>query len=197
MKQFSLLLTGASGAVYGKRLLEVLVDLGHHVDLVVSASAEICLKYECQISAGAQGLVAHLFPDARKERVRIHAVDNIASALASGSALRHLSAGIIAPASMGTCSRIAHGHSGNLIERHADVLIKERKTLVIVPRETPMSIIHLENLLKLAQAGCVILPAAPGFYHQPQQVCDLVDQVVGKTLDMVGVEHQLFARWKG
>lgn len=197
MKQFSLCITGASGAIYGKRLLEVLVDLGHHVDLVVSGSADICLGYECQISGGAQGLVNHLFPDARKERVRIHAADNIASTLSSGSALRQLNAGFIAPASMGTCSRIAHGHSGNLIERHADVLIKERKPLVIVPRETPMSVIHLENLLKLAQVGCTVLPAAPGFYHQPQSVLDLVDQVVGKTLDVVGVEHQLFKRWKG
>ena len=194
-RRFSLALTGASGVVYGVRLLTVLAAKGCVVDLMVSESGAKCLQLEMGLPGHPRELVDAL--GLSREQVRVHERNNIASPLASGSALAGLSAGIIMPCSMGTCARIAQGISSNLIERHADVLIKERKPFVLVPRETPLSPIHLENLLKLSRLGCHVVPASPGFYHRPEKVEDLVDHVVGKVLDIVGVEHDLYKRWQG
>jgi 4-hydroxy-3-polyprenylbenzoate decarboxylase len=132
---------------------------------------------------------------AGRGELRYTPYDDIASPLASGSCLRD--AMIICPCSMGTLARVAAGISGNLIERAADCAIKEKARLVIVPRETPLSAIHLENMLKLARMGATVLPAMPGFYHHPRSLDEMVDFVVGKVLDTLGIENELFKRWKG
>lgn len=192
--RLSVCITGASGAIYGVRLLQALTSAGHHVDLVISASGLKCLNLECGLPENAkEALQALTLPP---DRIKLHHPENIASTLASGSSLRSLHAGFIVPCSMGTAARIAHGISSNLIERHADVLLKERKPLVIVPRETPLSALHLENLLKLTQLGAHCLAAMPGFYHAPQSIDDLVNHVVGKALDAVAIEHELYKRWE-
>ncbi len=194
-RRVSLALTGASGVCYGLRLLEVLSQSGHQIELMVSSSALQCLRLECQLPPHPKEFLEQL--NVRRELIRIHRVENIASSLASGSSLGDLHAGLIVPCSMGTLARISMGNSANLIERHADVLIKERIPLVLVPRETPLSSLHLENLLRLSRLGCHIVPAMPGFYHHPQSKEDLIDHVVGKILDVIRIEHNLFKRWKG
>ncbi|MGB3966230.1 MAG: UbiX family flavin prenyltransferase, partial [Planctomycetota bacterium] len=125
----------------------------------------------------------------------VHALDAVDAAPASGTA--GFRATIVCPCSMGTLARIAHGFSSNLIERAADVALKEGRSLVVVPRETPLSVVHLQNMLELARLGAIVLPAMPGFYHRPTRVQDLVDFVVGKVLDRLGVAHALVRRWQG
>ena len=185
-------ITGASGSVYGLRLLEELLRGGHQVTLVASASGlEVC-RYETSVELDdAEALKQRWgLPDAE---LTIRSIDDLWAPEASGSAAPD--AMVIAPCSMGTVGRIAAGISGNLIERAADVMLKEHRPLLLLPRETPFSTIHLENLLKLSQCGARIIPAMPGFYHQPESMLDLVDFVVGKLLDQLGVEHALFKRW--
>jgi 4-hydroxy-3-polyprenylbenzoate decarboxylase len=128
-------------------------------------------------------------------RVRAFPSSAVEAPPSSGTALT--GGAVLCPCSMGTLARVSVGFSSNLVERAADVALKERRKLVLVPREAPLSEIHLENLLRLARLGAVVLPAAPGFYHRPQTVQDLLDHVVGKVLDALGVEHALTARWKG
>ena len=194
-RRVSLAITGASGVCYGLRILEVLSKRGHRVDLMISKSALKCLQVECDLPAHPKEILQAL--DVDRENIQLHQVENIASSLASGSSVRDLHAGLIIPCSMGTAARIAFGNSSNLIERHADVLIKERIPLVLVPRETPLSSLHLENLLKLSRLGCYIVPAMPGFYHRPKSKEDLVDHLVGKVLDTVKLDHDLYQRWQG
>ncbi|QOX77629.1 UbiX family flavin prenyltransferase [Trichlorobacter lovleyi] len=187
-------ITGASGSIYGLRLLEELLRGGHQVPLVASQSGlEVC-RYETGLELGdAEALKQQWkLPDAS---LTIRAVTDLWAPEASGSAAPD--AMVIAPCSMGTLGRIAHGISANLIERAADVMLKEHRPLLLLPRETPFSTIHLENLLKLSQCGARIIPAMPAFYHRPASVSELVDFVVGKLLDQLGVEHQLFRRWGG
>lgn len=187
-----LAITGASGSIYGLRLLEELLRGGHQVTLVSSESGlEVC-RYETGV-----GLTD---AEALKQRwglseagLTIRAATDLWAPEASGSAAPD--AMVIAPCSMGTVGRIANGVSGNLIERAADVMLKEHRPLLLLPRETPFSTIHLENLLKLSQCGARIIPAMPGFYHRPESVNELVDFVVGKLLDQLGLEHNLFKRW--
>lgn len=138
--------------------------------------------------------LASLFAPALRERLRVHALDAVEAAPASGSA--GIRATIVVPCSMGTLARVAHGFSSNLVERAADVAIKEGRPLIVVPRETPLSVLHLQNMLELARLGAVVLPAMPGFYHRPTTVAELVDFVVGKILDRLGVAHELVARWQ-
>lgn len=185
-------ITGASGSIYGLRLLEELLRGGHQVTLVASQSGlEVC-RYETGLELGdAEALKQQWeLPDAS---LTIRAVTDLWAPEASGSAAPD--AMVIAPCSMGTLGRIASGVSGNLIERAADVMLKEHRPLLLLPRETPFSTIHLENLLKLSQCGARIIPAMPGFYHRPASVNELVDFVVGKLLDQLGIEHSLFRRW--
>jgi 4-hydroxy-3-polyprenylbenzoate decarboxylase len=189
-------LTGASGSVYGLRLVEQLC-LGD-VEVVFSIStsgSEVCreetgLDLSGDLDRAAERLCAHLEIDGGV--VLVHP-DDLFCPAASGSAAPD--AMIVAPCSMGTLARIAGGISGNLIERAADVMLKERRPLLLVPRETPLSTIHLENMLRLSRAGAQIIPAMPAFYHQPEAVIDMVDFVVGKVLDQLGVGHELFKRW--
>lgn len=185
-------ITGASGAPYAVRLLENLVEHQRRVSLIVSDHGLRLLDTEMGVSSvdalrervGAVGWDAHITVYDDRDR---------GAAPASGSAL---TAGmVVCPCSMGTISAIAVGASRSLVERAADVTLKERRRLVLVPRESPYSAIHLENMLALTRAGAVILPASPGFYHRPRSIDDLVNFVVARVLDHLGVEHTLLPRW--
>lgn len=187
-RSFAVAMTGASGARYGLRLVDALTDAGHRVHLMLSEPARRVLRYEEGIVDFDFDMLKH--PD----RVVPHEIAAVEAAPASGSA--GIEAVILCPCSMGTLARIAHGYSIGLIERSADVALKEGRTLVVVPRETPLSLIHLENMTRLARAGAVILPAAPGFYHRPASVDDLVAFVVGKILNRLGVESAVHQAWE-
>ena len=189
-----LAITGASGSIYGLRLLEELLRAAHSVTLVTSESGIDVCRYETGIDTGNPESLKQLsgLPDAD---LTIRDVNDIWAPEASGSAAPD--AMVIAPCSMGTIGRIAAGISGNLIERAADVMLKERRPLLLLPRETPFSTIHLENMLRLSQCGARIIPAMPGFYHRPESLDDIVCFVVGKLLDQMGVNHTLFNRWEG
>jgi 4-hydroxy-3-polyprenylbenzoate decarboxylase len=187
-----LAITGASGAPYGVRLLEVLATRQVPTWLLVSSHGWRLLEEECGIegepalrhATGGDWTSVTLFDD--KDR---------GARPASGSAP---TAGmVICPCSMGTVAAIAHGTSRSLIERAADVVLKERRRLILVPRETPLSLVHLRNLTLATEAGAVVLPAAPGFYHRPARVSDLVDFIVQRVLDHLGVEIELVHRWGG
>ncbi len=187
-----LAITGASGSIYGLRLLEELLKGGHQVTVVASESGlEVC-RYETGMTLNDAEALKLRWGLPAAELV-IRAVSDLWAPEASGSAAPE--AMVIAPCSMGTAGRIAAGISGNLIERAADVMLKERRPLLLLPRETPFSTIHLENLLKLSQCGAQIIPAMPGFYHKPESLTELIDFVVGKLLDQLGIEHSLFKRW--
>jgi len=189
-------LTGASGSVYGLRLVEQLCLSGIAVTFTASDSGtQVCreetgLDLSGDPARAAERLYAHLEVESGLEMVH---PDDLFCPAASGSAAPD--AMIVAPCSMGTLARIACGISGNLIERVADVMIKEHRPLLLVPRETPLSTIHLENMLRLARAGAQMVPAMPAFYHRPDSVIDMVDFVVGKLLDQLGVGHELYRRW--
>ncbi|HEX6057788.1 MAG TPA: flavin prenyltransferase UbiX [Gemmatimonadaceae bacterium] len=186
--------TGASGAPYAVRLLDALVGARQPVQLVVSSHGLRLLRTECGIASVA----------ALRDRIGASAWDAVVTTYddadrgappASGSAR---SAGmVICPCSMGTLAAIAAGTSRSLVERAADVALKERRPLVLVPRETPLGVIHLENMLRVSRAGAVVLPASPGFYHRPSRIEELVDFVVARVLDHLGVAHSLSRRWAG
>ncbi|MBI2355494.1 MAG: UbiX family flavin prenyltransferase [Deltaproteobacteria bacterium] len=189
-------MTGASGSVYGLRLMEELLRRGHLLTVAASASGQLVCRDEIglDLSADPQVATARLCKHLGvKLGVEVVAPDDLFVGPASGSAAPE--AMIVAPCSMGALARIACGISSNLIERAADVMLKERRPLLLVPRETPLSEIHLENMLRLARAGARIIPAMPAFYHRPESVAEMVDFVVGKVLDQLGVENGLFKRW--
>jgi len=187
-----LAITGASGALYGVRLLEVLALHQVPVWLMISTHGWRLLAEECGITDD-RGLKQATGGD--WTGVRVFDDKDRGAEPASGSAK---SAGmVICPCSMGTVAAIAHGTSRSLIERAADVVLKERRRLVLVPRETPLSLVHLRNLTLATEAGAVVLPAAPGFYHKPQQVRDLVDFVVQRVVDHLGLDIALVKRWEG
>lgn len=199
-RHLAVAITGASGSVYAVRLIEVLLAAGYRLSLMISRAGFIVLKEECGLDwTGDATETSQKIRDYFRAQGEacfaptFYAEDNFFSPLASGSA--GPDAMIVAPCSMGTLARIAAGLSGNLLERAADVMIKEGKPLLLLPRETPLSAIHLENMLKLARLGVRIIPAMPGFYGQPQTVEDIVNFVVGKMLDQLGVEGTLFKRW--
>jgi flavin prenyltransferase len=193
----ALAMTGASGAQYGLRLLQCLLGAGRDVHLVLSKPAQMVLGMEtdAKLPGRPQEIERHLseLHGARSGQLRVFGPEEWTAPLASGS--NPPAAMVVCPCSMATAAGIAQGSSRNLIERAADVVLKERRTLVLVPRETPLSIIHLENLARLARAGAIVLPANPGFYHRPQSIGELVDFVVARVLDHVGVEHSLIKRW--
>lgn len=183
-------LTGASGAPYGVRLLRALTTMRVPVHLIVSATGWRLLAEELDIEGetGLRGATGDW------SGVTLYSDNDRGATPASGSAP---SAGMaICPCSMGTLASIAQGTTRSLIERAADVVLKERRRLVLVPRETPYSAIHLENMLRLTRAGAVVLPASPGFYHRPERVDDLVDFVVGRVLSHLGLEHSIGPRWQ-
>jgi len=153
------------------------------------------LRHEAGIDlSGEASSLASLVAEPLRTRLHVHDYSAVEAAPSSGSA--GIRAVILCPCSMGTLARVAHGFSSNLVERMADVAVKEGRTLIVVPRETPLSVLHLRNMLTLAELGAVVLPAMPGFYHRPQSVDDLIDFVVGKILDRLGIESPRIRRWQ-
>jgi 4-hydroxy-3-polyprenylbenzoate decarboxylase len=193
----TLAFTGASGMPYGLRLLECLVAARCRIYLLYSPAAQIVARQECDLTLPAQPReAARLLGErcgAADGQLTVFGREDWMAPVASGS--NPADAMAVCPCSMGTLGAIAHGLADNLIERAADVMLKERRPLVLVPRETPLSTIHLDNMLTLARAGAVILPPVPGFYDRPQAVADLVDFVVARVLDQLGVAHALGPRW--
>lgn len=196
-KRITLAWTGASGAPYGLRLLELLLAADYQVFLLISSAARVVLATEedLKLPSGPAACAEHLRKkyDVDEQQLIVCGKDEWFSPVASGSAAPKQM--VICPCSTGTLSAVARGGCDNLIERAADVVIKERGQLIMVPREMPLSTIHLENMLKLSQLGVTMMPAAPGFYHQPQSIADLVDFVVARILDHLGVEQSIMARW--
>ena len=196
-RTITLAFTGASGMPYGLRLLECLLAADARVYLLYSPAAQVVARQELDLTLPTQPHAAAAFfaerYRAKPGQLTVFGREDWLAPIASGS--NPSDAMAICPCSMGTAGAIAGGLADNLIERAADVMLKERRTLVLVPRETPLSTIHLENLLKLARAGAVILPPSPGFYAHPATVDDLVDFVVARVLDQLGVVHSLLPRW--
>ncbi|TCI04753.1 UbiX family flavin prenyltransferase [Corallincola luteus] len=195
--EVTLAITGASGAPYALRLLQVLCQANWRVHLLVSSAARVVLATEHELKVpSAPDAMGKVFSDAvgaKPELIKAYGRDDWFSPVASGSAAPKKM--VVCPCSTGSLAAIALGCSDNLIERAADVVIKERGQLIVVPREAPLSAIHLEHMLKLANLGVTIMPASPGFYHQPASVEDLVDFMVARILDHLGVEHDLVKRW--
>lgn len=196
-RHFALAITGASGSIYGLRVTQELLRAGMKVSLIITGAGFAVIKEECGFDwagagAGVSEELRSYFGSAG-EGFRFYDENDLFAPIASGSSAPD--AMIVVPCSMGTLSRVSSGNSGNLLERAADVMLKEGRPLVLVPRETPFNAIHLEHMLKLARLGVRIVPAMPGFYHKPESLDDLVDFVVGKVLDSLGVEHSLFRRW--
>ena len=193
----TLALSGASGMAYGLRLLECLLTADCQVYLLVSQAAHIVAKQELGVALPARplDLEKQLTESlhAREGQLRVFGREDWNAPVASGS--NPADAMVVCPCSMGTLAAIAHGISDNLIERAADVMLKEQRKLILVPREAPFSTLHLENMLKLSKMNAVILPANPGFYHRPQSVEDIIDFVVARILDQLGIQHALMARW--
>jgi 4-hydroxy-3-polyprenylbenzoate decarboxylase len=185
-------ITGASGAPYAVRLLQALVELQVPTWLIVSSHGWRLLRTESQIG-NLDELKAHIGADAWDRCVTVFDDNDRGAKPASGSA--RSSGMVVCPCSMGTVSAIAHGTSRSLVERAADVALKERRPLIVVPRETPLSLIHLENLTQITRAGATVIPAAPGFYHQPARIEDLVDFIVARVLDHLGLDHTVGRRW--
>ena len=195
MKRLIVGITGASAGIYGVRLLEVLTQHEDiEVHLTISASGARALFEELQIEVDLDNFELESLIGVSSERVIYHHESDIAAPIASGSF--RTSGMIVVPCSMGSIAAIAGGISRNLIQRAADVCIKENRRLVLVPRETPLSPIHLENMLKLSRMGVCVLPAMPGFYHFPKDVDDLLNFVVTKILDQFGIDTKLIQRWK-
>jgi 4-hydroxy-3-polyprenylbenzoate decarboxylase len=196
MKQppFVIALTGASGSIYGVRLVQVLVEKDIPVVMLVSKAARRVMEEELGVKRD-ENFLAKLFGPTASEKIDYYPEDDIAAPCASGSF--KTKGMVVIPCAMGFVGAAASGVSRNLLERTADVMLKEGRPLILVPRDMPWSLIHLENLTRLAHAGAKIIPAAPGFYHHPQTIQDMIDFVVGKVLDVMGVEHNIFKRWKG
>ena len=216
-------MTGASGSIYAVRLLEVLLAAGHTVHLTISKSAVLVLDRELGIHVDLKNFkvsqllpedadlatdsalqafipdrssfadISSVFSETKTGEIIYHHYEDFGAGIASGSFLT--SGMVICPCSMGTLASIAGGHSENLIQRAADVHLKERRKLIVVPRETPLSSIQLDNMKRLAEAGATVMPAMPGFYHTPRSIQDLVDFIVGRICDHLGIEHKLFKRW--
>ncbi len=196
-REITLAFTGASGAMYGFRLLQVLVSQQIKVHLLISSAARVVFatEHDLKFSANPQHCQAQLVEmlQCSPDLITVYGKDDWFSPVASGSAAPKTM--VICPCSTGTVAAIAHGMSDNLIERAADVVMKERGQLIIVPRESPLSAIHLENLLTLAKVGVTVMPASPGFYHQPQSIQDLIDFMVARLLDHLDVPQKLLPRW--
>jgi 4-hydroxy-3-polyprenylbenzoate decarboxylase len=196
-RRIVLAVTGASGALYAVRTLAALLQHGEAVDLVVTDYGRRLLVDE----VGPEAKVDRLQPfleerygqDVRRGTWRLHSNKDLGARIASGS--RAASAMVVVPCSMKTMAAIAHGLSRSLVERAADVMLKERRTLIIVPRETPLSLPQLRNMVLCAEAGAIIVPAMPGFYQQPRTIDDLADFMAGRVLSLLGIDHQLYPGW--
>jgi len=194
-KSYVVGITGASGAIYGVRLTETLLSLGYTVHLVVSNAGWRVLKEELGVNTSDRdGSLSEMFKD-YPGSLLYHPISDIGASIASGSF--RVEGMIIMPCSMGTLASVAAGTSDNLMTRAADVMLKEGRPLVIVPRETPLHAIHLENMLKLSRLGVRMIPAMPAFYFGPQSLDDIINFMVGKVLDSFNIEHALFRRWEG
>ena len=185
--RFVLCITGASGVIYGYRTLEVL-SREHEVHLIVSETGNTVLKEEMGITSED---LKRSFP-----KVAVHNPKDMTSPIASGSRLRSFDSVLVIPCSTSTFGNIANGINQNLIHRVCEVALKERVRLILLIREMPYSKVHIENMLKVTEAGAIVVPASPGFYHRPKKMEDLIDFVVGKVLDLAGVPHSLFRRWR-
>jgi 4-hydroxy-3-polyprenylbenzoate decarboxylase len=198
-KSIALAITGASGAIYAARTLAALLARGVDVELVVSDYGRRLLRDELGDGAALENLLPYLAakygPDVSRARLTVHSNRDLGATIASGS---HRCGGMaIVPCSMKTLAGVAHGLSRSLVERAADVMLKERRPLVIVPRETPMSLPQLKNMVLCAEAGAILLPAMPAFYQLPRTLDDLADFMAGKILGALGFEHDLFPPWTG
>jgi 4-hydroxy-3-polyprenylbenzoate decarboxylase len=178
-------ITGSSGVIYGVRLLEACRSLGIETDLIISRPAGTLLELELGMRA----------EELQKLATRSYPPDDLTAPVASGS--YGVDGMVIAPCSMKTLGNLAGGIASDLISRAADVMLKQNRTLVLVPRETPLNLIHLENMVRLKRAGATILPASPAFYHKPEKISDLVDFIVGRVLEVFGVKHGLYRGWGG
>lgn len=189
--------TGASGAAYAQRLLAALADLGCDVSLCVSDAGVLVLRHELELPGQGREAVVAGFVERAGAAATTHVLhpDDLGAPAASGSAAPD--AAVVCPCSMSSAAHIALGTSRTLIHRAADVALKERRRLVVVPRETPLSAVHLRRLLELAEAGAVVLPAMPGFYGRPRELADVVGHIAGKVLQALGFEQRLFAPWDG
>lgn len=196
-KQIIVAMTGASGAAYGLRLIQKLLDADIYLHVLLSDAARIVLKQECDLllpeSASETGAILAQHLDCKADNIRCYDKYDWFSPAASGSS--NIQQMVVIPCSMGTLAGIATGMSDQLIERAADVMIKERKQLILMPRETPLSAIHLEHMLKLSRLGVDLIPAMPGFYHRPESIPELIDFMVSRVLDHLHVDNTEAKRW--
>lgn len=189
MKRIVVGITGASGTIYALRLIEQLLKNNIYVHIICTYNGNKVIAYENSVELREWVLrIEKVYP-----HVKLEEIDNLFSSVASGS--YKFDAMVVVPCSMGTLGEISCGLSRNLLTRTADVALKEQRKLIIVPRETPLNAIHLENMLKLSRLGVTILPAMPGFYHKPDTFDELVDFVIGKILDTLSIENKLFKKW--
>ncbi|MEW6751512.1 MAG: flavin prenyltransferase UbiX [Candidatus Latescibacterota bacterium] len=192
-------ITGASGAIYAARLLRALLAGGHTVHLVLSRYGRYLLAEELGFAPGQESVcqfMGRLYgEDCQAGVLHEHGINDLSSALASGSV--PVDGMVVVPCSMKTLAGIAHGLSANLIERAADVSLKERRPLILVPRETPLNLLHLRNMIAVSEAGAILVPAMPAFYQRPASFDDLGDFVAGRVCQLLGIEHALFRRWSG
>ncbi|MHB8173074.1 MAG: UbiX family flavin prenyltransferase [Nitrospirota bacterium] len=197
MSKYIVAISGASGSAYGLSVIKGLADAGHEVIVTASREGILIMREETSVDIsggeGAAGIIADALK-LRKTSLHFFPEDDLHAPISSGSF--GTSGMVIAPCSMKTLAGVANGYANNLVERAADVILKERRTLVLIPRETPLSAIHLENMLKLARMGVHILPAMPGFYNKPKTIQDIIDQVAGRALDLLGINNNLYKRWK-
>ncbi|MEN9947022.1 MAG: hypothetical protein RLZZ293_1408 [Pseudomonadota bacterium] len=198
-KKITVAITGASGMPFALRLLEVLLLADCKINLVISKAGSLTLHHEVNLALSANPnsaksrLLEHLHLVDYADRLTLYAVNDWFAPIASGSSVDE--AMVVCPCSMASLAKIAHGIADDLISRSADVILKERKNLIIVPRETPLSALHLEHMLKLARLGVAIIPPVPAFYTQPQTISDIIDFVVSRILDQLGLDNQLTKRW--
>jgi 4-hydroxy-3-polyprenylbenzoate decarboxylase len=198
-RSFAVAITGASGAVYAVRTLAALLERGCHVELVISDYGRRLLRDELGEAASVDRLTDYLVgkygSDVRQGSTSLYSNKDLGARIASGS--QGCEGMVVVPCSMKTLAGIAHGLSRNLVERAADVMLKERRTLIVVPRETPMSLPQLKNMVLCAEAGAMVMPAMPAFYQMPQTLDDLADFMAGKILSALGFQHELYPAWKG
>lgn len=201
MSTFVVAVSGGSGAPYALRLLEFLLGAGHAVKAVISPAGEKILAIECGVElsgslAAKEATLKRVVGGGRVDiGLELYHHKDVAAPISSGS-FRH-DGMVIVPCSGGTMGRIANGISSDLVSRAADVVLKERRKLIVVPRETPLGEIHLRNMLAVTRAGGMVLPAMPGFYHHPKTIADMVDMIVSRILDHLDVKNAIFERWKG
>jgi 4-hydroxy-3-polyprenylbenzoate decarboxylase len=198
-RSIALAITGASGALYAVRTMAALLERGCHLELVVSDYGRRLLRDELGDTAAVDRLDDYLVSkyggDVRKGTTTLYSNKDLGAKIASGS--QGCAGMVVVPCSMKTLAGIAHGLSRNLVERAADVMLKERRPLILIPRETPMSLPQLKNMVLCAEAGAMVMPAMPAFYQMPQTLDDLADFMAGKILSALGFEHELYPAWKG